>query len=288
MQADVSPLAPVDFLAVGHICHDLLPDGRTAGGAAAYAASVAHVLGCRTGVVTRAAADDDWQAAFPEVAVHQIASEATTIFENVYTPGGRIQTIRAVAGNLASEHVPPPWRHAPIVHLGPIANEVDPALIGLFSDSVIGVGPQGWMRRWDAAGRVYQVAWETAAETLPLAAVTFVSLEDLPISALLDQYRRLARVFVVTAGAEGCVVYCRDERREFRAPSVVPVDTTGAGDVFAAAYLVRFFQTDGNPWDAAEFANEVAAVSVTARSMRLKMNAIRRRLGELMHHPAGL
>ena len=287
MLADAAPLPPIDYLAIGHICHDLAPDGRTTGGAAAYGASTARALGCRAGIVTSAAAEDNWQASFPELAVHQAVALATTVFENVYTPAGRIQTIHAVASDINPGHIPSAWTRTPIVHLGPIANEVDPAIINLFSDSVVGVGPQGWMRRWDHAGHVHQVAWETAAEVLPLAAVTFVSLEDLADRAMLDDYRQLARILVVTAGPEGCTVSCRGETRSFRAPVVGVVDTTGAGDIFAAAYLVRLHQTDGNLWDAAEFANRVAARSVTQLGLLSKMDALRRLLDELMHLPAG-
>jgi len=285
MHADAPP-PPVDFLAIGHVCHDLVPGGRVVGGAAAYCASVAAALGCRAAIVTSAAPEDDWAGVFPEVAVRQVAAPATTVFENVYTPEGRTQTIHAVAGRLLPEHVPASWRRAPIVHLGPIANEVDPALIDLFNNSVVGVGPQGWMQRWDERGRVRQVPWAAAASILPQAAVTFVSVEDLDDPAILGEYRELARVLVVTAGADGCTVYCRDERRAFPAPAVDVKDATGAGDVFATAYLVRFYQTNGNLWDAAVFANQIAAASVTERGLPAKLHVIRRLLNELMHQPA--
>jgi sugar/nucleoside kinase (ribokinase family) len=40
------------------------------------------------------------------------------------------------------------------------------------------------------------------------------------------------------------------------------VDATGAGDVFAAAFFVRFFTTR-DPWESARFATLVASRSVT-------------------------
>lgn len=281
-----APYPPVDFLAIGHICYDLVPGGRVAGGAAAYGASAAQVLGCRSGVVTSAAAGDTWQETFPDLVVHQIIAPATTVFENVYTAGGRQQTIHAVAGRLTREHVPAAWTRAPMIHIGPVAGEVDPAIIRLFSDSVVGVGPQGWMRRWDEDGRIYQVDWERAVEVLPLAAVTVLSTEDLADAAMLEQYRQLSPLLVVTEGARGCTVYCRAEERHFPAHAVEAVEETGAGDIFAAAYLVRFYQTDGNPWDAADFANRVAACSVTRRGLPAKMDAIRHLLVETLHQPA--
>lgn len=287
MSSDASSVPPIDFLAVGHICRDLVADSWLMGGAAAYGGLTAHALGCRVGVVTSGAAEDDWAAALPDVAVHQIVSPATTVFENVYSDAGRVQTIHSVAGRIGAGHVPPSWTRAPMVLLGPIANEIDTDLIGRFSNSLIGVGPQGWLRRWDAAGRVYSVAWDTAAAVLPLAAVTFVSEEDLPDAAALDEYRRLAGILVLTQGARGCTVFCHGEARSFAAPVVAAADPTGAGDIFAAAYLVRFHQTDGNLWAAAEFANRIAAEAITRRGLPAKMSVVRQRVADLMHPSAG-
>jgi hypothetical protein len=287
MSSDASSVPPIDFLAIGHICRDLAADGWVMGGAAAYGGLTAHAIGCRVGVVTSGAAEDDWAAALPDVAVQQIASPMTTVFENVYTDAGRVQTVHSVAGRIGAEHVPPPWARAPMVLLGPIANEIDPDLIGRFSNSLVGVGPQGWLRRWDAGGRVYSVAWDAAAAVLPLAAVTFVSEEDLADAAMLDEYRRLASIVVLTQGARGCTVFCRGEARSFASPTVAAADLTGAGDVFAAAYLVRFHQTDGNLWAAAEFANRIAAEAITRRGLPAKMAVVRQRVAELIHSSAG-
>ncbi len=219
MSADALPQPAVDFLAIGHICHDLVPDGRLTGGAAAYCGLTAVALGLRAGVVTSAAAEDDWAVAFPELAVVQVPAPATTTFENVYTPSGRVQTVHAVAGRLLAEHVPAAWTRAPIVHLGPIAGEIDPGVIRLFSDSIVGVGPQGWLRRWDERGRVTPTTWDDAAAVLPLAAVTFLSEEDLLAPDMLDDYRRLAGILVLTQGQRGCTVFCRGEARAFPAPA---------------------------------------------------------------------
>ncbi len=101
-------------------------------------------------------------ADLPGVAIHNVPAPQTTIFENVYTPTGRVQTIHAVAAPLTAAAVPTALARAPIVFLGPIANEVDPQLTDLFSNSIVGIGPQGWMRRWDENGRVYQVDWDDA------------------------------------------------------------------------------------------------------------------------------
>lgn len=274
MNSDAPILPAIDFLAIGHICQDVVPGGYTVGGAAAYTAAVASALGCRTAIVTSAARGVEWTQELPGITIHKIESRQSTIFENIYTPTGRVQTIRGVADNLSAAHVPPLWARTPLVYLGPIANEVAPGLINLFSNSIIGVGPQGWMRRWDEQGRVYQVDWESAAEVMPVAAITFLSKEDLPGPELIDHYRRLAHVLVLTDGPNGCTVYFQDEVRAFPAPYAPLVDSTGAGDTFAASYLVRFYQTDGDLWESAKFANWIAAHSVSFSGLRAKVDAI--------------
>lgn len=91
---------------------------------------------------------------------------------------------------------------------------------------------------------------------------------------MLGDYRRHSNVLVMTQGAGGCVVYAGDEARSVPAPKVRAVDTTGAGDIFATAFLVRLQQTAGNAWEAARFANELAAQSVTAVGLAAKMAAL--------------
>jgi sugar/nucleoside kinase (ribokinase family) len=81
-------------------------------------------------------------------------------------------------------------------------------------------------------------------------------------------------LLVLTHGKRGCTVYSRDEERYFAAPTVKEVNPTGAGDIFATAFLVRLRQTNGNPWEAAAFANEIAARSVCEDELQDKAKAI--------------
>lgn len=260
-----------DYLVIGHLTRDLAATGVTAGGTVAYAGYTAHVLGSRTAVVTSAGPDLDVTSAFPEMTVHCVPAAQTTTFENRYDGAERKQRLHALAARLEAEHVPAGWRRTPIVHLGPVAGEVDEEMIHHFSNSLIGVTPQGWLRGWDEHGTVFAQRWERARELLPLAAAVVLSDEDLPDEALLQEYRRWARLLALTHGAGGCTVYLGDEARHFPAPSVPEQDLTGAGDVFAAAFFIRLYQTKGNPWEAAAFANEMAAQSVTQPDLPSKV-----------------
>jgi sugar/nucleoside kinase (ribokinase family) len=268
----------IDFLAIGHICHDLTPDGRAVGGTAAYSAAAARNLGCRTAVITSSSAEDDWRTEFPDTVIHRVPSPRTTVFENIYTPEGRVQTIHAVASSITGSDIPPEWQRATLLLLGPIANEVDPDIMYLFSNSLIGLAPQGWLRRWDEQGRISAGDWPSAEKYLRLAAAVFVSEEDITDRRLFDSYCRASRLLIKTQGKNGCTVYFEDEVRQFPAWPGSVVDLTGAGDIFAAAFLIRLYQTDGNPFEAAEFANKIASISIGAAGIGAKMAALSRYL----------
>ena len=270
----------IDYLVIGHICHDITPAGLVTGGTAAYSGNVAQVFGCETAVLTSSAPQEDWTTAMPGCLIHNQPAENTTTFENIYTPTGRVQTIHALADRLIPAHLPTGWQHAAVVHLGPIANEVDPDLLHSFPNSVIGFTPQGWMRRWNADGRVYARDWEAAEHYLPLATAVVLSEEDLLDDDMLTRYRAWSKLLVLTQGPLGCTVFWDDETRQIPVSQVVEREPTGAGDIFAATFFWQLHYTNGNPYHAARIANEVAAQSITVAGMASKMGKIRNSQGE--------
>ena len=255
---------PLGFLTIGHVTRDLLPEGGFAvGGTVSYSARTARAMGCHVGVITSAGEDFSPQEFLPDVQMVCIPASATTTFENRYDQERRVQMVRAVATPLPPSSVPLHWRAARVVHLGPVAQECDPALIELFPDAFVGITPQGWMRRWDENGRVTAVSWETADAHLPNVDAVVLSEEDVGGDDLLiKRWASLARVLVVTRGAAGCTVYAEGKAEHMQGFPTLEVDTTGAGDVFAAAFFVQL-QEGGSVREAARLANCLAAVSVT-------------------------
>ncbi len=261
-----------DYLAIGHITRDLSPQGYVAGGTVTYAGQTARALGCRTAILTSSDPHSEVLSALQGLEVEVVPSAETTTFENIYGPAGRRQVLHQRAHLLRADHLPAGWERASIVHLAPVAAEVDPDLIDIFSNSLVGVTPQGWMRTWDDEGRVTARAWAEAEAIFPRAAAVILSEEDLPDEALLQQFRQWAPLLVLTRGAGGCTVFVAGKRRDIPAPDVVEVNPTGAGDIFAAAFLVRLYQTKGNPWEAARFATQIAAHSVTQADLMSKVS----------------
>ncbi|MEA3406859.1 MAG: PfkB family carbohydrate kinase [Chloroflexota bacterium] len=260
-----------EYLVVGHVTWDVGADGALRpGGTATYSALTAHRLGLKTAVLTSADPEYPLFARAPSIALHRLPAQRTTTFENTYLAQGRRQYIRALATPLAREDVPEAWERAVIVHLGPVAREVDVRLVEAFSPSLLGLTLQGWLRRWDGDGLVSYAAWDGARRGLHVADVVVLSLEDLEGDARrLAPYASETDHLVLTQGREGATVYYRGHVVHMPAYKVREVDSTGAGDVFATAYFVRFFETQ-DVRESLRFANAAASFiveTVGARGM---------------------
>lgn len=259
---ELSSLQPVDYLAIGHVAVDLTPHGKQLGGTVSYAALTAQALGLRMGIVTSAGTDAPLQA-LNGIQIFNIPTETSTIFENVKTENGRRQKLHHQAAPIIFEQVPHVWRDAPIVHLAPIAQEVDVAMAGQFPASWVGVTPQGWMRTWDEQGRVVAKVWENSEQVLGQVGCVVMSIEDVDRDLeLVEWMAHHTRLLCLTEGEFGSVLYWNGDRRRFRPPSIDEVDSTGAGDIFAAAFFSRLHRTR-DPWEAARFATSLAAHSAT-------------------------
>ncbi len=251
-------------MAVGHVCQDIRPDGGlNLGGSVSYAATTALRLGYRVGVVTSAGPDLDVAHALPGAEVACSPAAATTLFENVYEDGGRRQILHRRADVITCAHIPPAWRHPPMVYLGSIDQEIAPDLFHCFADtSLMAVMPQGFFRCWNEQGLVSFVEWTPPEMVLRRINVLVISELDVPDpDGLARDWCRFTRLIVVTRAERGATVYQAGEARHYPTRPAHQVDPTGAGDVFAAAFLIRLAET-GDPCQAAHFANTVASFSV--------------------------
>jgi sugar/nucleoside kinase (ribokinase family) len=257
-----------DYLVIGTITKDLIPDGFTVGGTVTYAAVTASRLGKRAAIVTSAEAGLVLPDILSDVEVVRVPSQATTTFRNVYVDGTREQYISALADPIGPEAIPTDWRQVPLVHLGPLARELDESLVHVFPDSRVIATPQGWFRSWDEAGRVSLGEWPGAERLLPYLTALVLSDEDICGDPwCIERFVSMVRILVVTHGPRGASVYYDGQVRHFPTRPAREVDLTGAGDVFAAAFLIRLhetFQILGveDPWEAARFANVVGSFSV--------------------------
>ena len=265
-----------DFLTIGHVTRDVRPDGSFAlGGTVTFAALTAYRLGLAASIVTCASAEwlESITTHIPEIGLAGHTSQETTTFVNTYHEGFRTQFLQARADELAATNIPASWLNAPIVLFGPLDQEFTPALIRDFPrrpGSILAATPQGWLRRWDADGRVWPSPWTAAAEVLPLLDALILSHDDLlpfangnriEADAILTRWSMRVPLLVATDGRYGATLFQQGRIEKFPAYTSMEVDPTGAGDVFAAAFLVHLSR-HREPNHAVDFANCVASLSI--------------------------
>jgi len=284
----VRPGAP-DFLVCGHAVQDLLNGGGwRLGGAVAYASLLAQKLGLRAGVVTSAGPEMDFDSLLPGIEVVCVAAPLSTQMRNVYVDERRRQEMPQRASEIGAEDVPEAWRSAPIVLLGPVAGELKDSLAHVFTGSLVGAGAQGWLRQTGSGGRVEPVPPENwhAAPILEAVDALFVSDEDAPADGAreaLDLWSASVPTVAFTRGYDGADVCHRGEWRHIGAFPAKAVDPTGAGDVFATAFLVRLHES-GDAWAAARFASCAASFVVEGEGVAAVPN--RRQVeARLQQHP---
>ncbi len=252
-----------DFLAVGHIVKDVVEGGWRPGGGVFYAAAQARALGLSTAIATRCAGDISAKAILPDVDWHIAPSEITTSFNNVYIDGRRRQTLPSLAESIGVEDIPREWRRgAVIVLLAPVFHDVDESCAGAFTSPkrFLGLGAQGWLRSLDGNAIVHGPA--PARPAWLQGDVAFASEEDVTDPESISQWRkRIARV-VLTRGARGCTVWDASGRIDMPAFTSRAQDPTGAGDIFATAFLIRLQETDDSA-EAAQFASAAASLAVS-------------------------
>lgn len=256
---------PTTFLSIGHFCYDVSPKGYILGGSASYSTLTARNLGHHARAVTAVGANFDRQnslLAGIETVYHE--SLDTTIFDNQYDEKGhRQQFILGVAQQIKRNDVPAEWRNSDIAYLCPIADEVSAEVVHCFGEgTLIGATPQGWLRQWDAKGRVEAKRWETAKDILPYIDVLILSDEDLrTYPDELEKYIGLTATVVLTQGARGATLFQNGTQLGSDAYPVTEVDPTGAGDVFATAFLINYYQ-NRSVEAALNFAHCVASFAV--------------------------
>ena len=263
---------PIEFIVVGHVTidHVRVDNGRPEklekrlGGAAAYAALTARHLGVNVGLVTSAGPDFPYWDRFTGIHIKTIDSEHTTELEHRYLDGRRYQRVRHVASAIRAEHVfdgggLPVAEDAAVLYC-PVVHEVEAPLIPLAPKGLTAVAPQGFFRQWDDTGRISTHEWDGADRALERADIVCMSEEDTSFPEELAE-SFAGRAFVITKGSEGCRVYAGADIFSFPAIPAREVDATGAGDVFAASFVIALRRGDSLA-NAVRFATREAAAAV--------------------------
>jgi sugar/nucleoside kinase (ribokinase family) len=205
--------------------------------------------------------------------LHLLPSPVTTTFANLYTEHGRIQYCYAQALPITADDIPAHYRQPSAVLLGPLVDEISSDVAAIFGeDTLVAAVPQGWMRQWDKTGRVHAKPWQNPEAILPHLSVLVLSLEDIDFDlSRMDPWFNHIGLIVLTEYHDGSTIYQRQRDGSILQTKIPPrpaneLDPTGAGDVFATAFVIRLQET-GDPQQAARFANITASFNVEANGV---------------------
>lgn len=194
-------------------------------------------------------------------------SKRILTFENDYTPQGRLQRARA-GEKLCLADVPPGAFTAAGILAGPLLQDVDTAILEKPRSGWLLLDAQGFVRQVSPAGEVILKMGPEAETAIRHCDILKVDHREAAVITATDDVeaagRRLQRlgpqIVIITQGAGGADLFDGNRLMKIAAPAVDTIDPTGAGDVFSAAFLMRFIAS-GDPVAAGRFAVTAAALS---------------------------
>lgn len=268
-----------ELLAIGHVTWDVSNHAHAQtlpGGAASFATITAGRLGIQASIITSCADDDyPFDKLIPtnrEDRLANVQSHNTTTFKNIYdTHGHRQQHLISRAANITLHHVPEKWPAPEMLFVAPLTQEIPTDCLSWFTPRVSCIVPQGWLREWDlplpSRIRINPKLPAGISRGWDICVLSDDEVND----DTLDDWLNVADILVVTKGVHGSTLYLDDGSTVVSIPSYadkVPnagFDTTGAGDVFAAAMLINYTKSR-DPVASAYFASACAALSTTDSS----------------------
>ncbi|MGH2865126.1 MAG: PfkB family carbohydrate kinase [Solirubrobacteraceae bacterium] len=254
-----------DYTTVGHVTIDVLEDGSTQpGGAAFYSALQAARLGLRTQIVTRGNEREIEQLLEPhrnELELRIQPARHTTTLQTSGQGESRSQRVLAWAGPIAEDLE----FDTSILHLAPVTRETPWRWRGTVG--FLGLTPQGLARTWDAPrGRVGGCTPSRAASLVAARCDAMVVSEHERIccNRLIERASDTGAIVAITAGDRPSTILMPDGcTLELAVPFVeAPLEDLGAGDVFAAAFFIAL--AEGQPvLEAVGLGNAAAAVRMS-------------------------
>jgi len=260
------------FVAIGHITDDINPKAHLGGGVS-YSAVTAAKLGLDAHIITKCSQNHPYIKKLNGlgVTVHVLPSSLNiiTTFNNKYNlQGKRKQIVTNIQESISLEDKKNiPWNILTdsIVLVAPVTPiDVD---VKLFPDLAkcgsLNVIPQGYFRKISKDGTVAQTKWKIFEKHVSDIKIAVLSEEDILLQPeIINKFP----LVVLTQGAKGATTYKKGKEicktKAFPLLKKELIDFEGAGDVFAAVFIIETVRNPGDIKASSVTANLFAAVKI--------------------------
>ena len=249
------------------------------GGVTTYAGLTYRRHGLPTWVVSRVARAETWileRLTATGIRVSESPAESTTRFVNRVHAGRRRQDVTSIAPSVNYPQIAAVEPQVDCIHLGPLhPKDIDPPVFVRLRESraAVVLDVQGLVRKISGSRVVAAVSEHLDAA---LSSAFLVKSDEDELLLILDIFgtrvedlmtRFDIAEWVVTSGFHGGTIYSKNAGvYRYSSEAVSPVvDSTGAGDVFLAAYAVSRFRDRETVAEAGRYAANLAASHVAGR-----------------------
>lgn len=270
-----------DVIVIGHIAIDVnvLPWGiieNALGGAPTYAGLALAMLKKKVGIVSKVGFDftEKFPPVYSKFGIDTegifVLGDQTTTFRNVYDEAGdRSQVCENVAAKISATDIPEGYKDSRAFYVSPIADEISADVLREVKreDNIVMLDPQGLFRKIGEGGKVEVVPRGDLGDFLKYVDVVKIGKDELsalkgpPMEALKELAEMGPKIVILTQGAKDTLVFSGGSIANVKVMKVDVKDPTGAGDVFGAAFLSRYLDTQDSV-DSARFASVAASLKI--------------------------
>ncbi len=278
-----------DLIVVGPLSVDTITlDGRRhehLGGTAAYTSLISAKLGKKVGVLATAGpgVKEKW---LRDLRAHKIdlkvlsRTQETLRFEHLYSREESIHRVEGSGSVIDFRDVPRAFKDSRWFHFGPLFNDIAYDMIYEVAKlgGLMSLDPQGYLRKQQSNGKIALIDhWPEAARVLRPIHVLKANEEEARAITGGEGLKQMAKalhvrlekvsdlrpkIVLITRGEEDSALY--SQGRFSLIPSIPPdklKDPTGAGDVYAGAFLTEYMNK-GDAESSAYFASAAASLAV--------------------------
>jgi hypothetical protein len=264
------------FVAIGHITDDINPKAHLGGGVS-YSAVMAAKLGLEAHIITKCPPNHPYIKKLNGlgVTVHVLPSSLNiiTTFDNKYNlQGKRKQIVAEIQESISlkdKKNIPRKILKDSIIVVAPVtSSDVDVRLFPDFAKyGSLNIIPQGYFRKISKDGAVVQKKWKVFEKHISNIKIAVLGEEDILLQPeIINKFP----LVILTQGAKGATIYKKGQEickaKAFPLLRKELVDFEGAGDVFAAVFIIEMITNPEDIRAASVTANLFAAVKIAGIS----------------------